>query len=162
PLAPASVSTPAPAPTPPSARPRSELATLFAKKKNRSAGAEPKEWSGGIAIHPSILAGLAMMAGAAIWFFAGLAAGRIYFYPPIPFLHRHRRDHQRLPRHGVNALGAGGPGWDFPLHCACGRAVFASEGMAGSRVLCACGLSLDVPPLDEIRRRQLGPGGEPP
>src|SRR5262245_39955018 len=82
--APASVP-PAPAPTPPTAKPRSELATLFARKKNRSAGAGPKEWSGGIAIHPSILAGLAMMAGAAIWFFAGLAAGRIYFYPPILF-----------------------------------------------------------------------------
>ena len=26
-----------------------------------------------------------VVAGAAIWFFAGLAAGRIYFYPPILF-----------------------------------------------------------------------------
>src|SRR5262249_31388763 len=30
------------------------------------------------------------------------------------------------------------------------------------RVLCPCGLYLDVPSLDEIRRRQLGTGGEPP
>jgi hypothetical protein len=82
--APASVPTPTPTPTPPSAKPRSSLATLFAKKKI-SKDDEPTEWSGGIAIHPSILAGLAMMAGAAIWFFAGLAAGRIYFYPPILF-----------------------------------------------------------------------------
>ncbi len=83
--APAPAPTPAPTPAPPSAKPHSSLATLFAKKKITSNGDEPKEWSGGIAIHPSILAGLAMMAGAAIWFFVGLAAGIIYLYPPILF-----------------------------------------------------------------------------
>lgn len=30
--------------------------------------------------------GLLMMAGAAIWFFVGLAAGYIYFYPPVMFV----------------------------------------------------------------------------
>src|SRR5207247_6470440 len=80
-----------PAPSPEAARaagPKagSSLAKLFApKKKKPPTGDEPKEWSGGIAIHPSILPGLAMMAGAAIWFFVGLAAGRIFFYPPILF-----------------------------------------------------------------------------
>lgn len=40
----------------------------------------------GIAVHPSIIAGVLMMIGAAVWFFLGLAAGIIYFYPPILFL----------------------------------------------------------------------------
>ena len=39
-----------------------------------------------IVINPEIITGLLMMAGAAIWFFAGLAAGYIYFYPPILFI----------------------------------------------------------------------------
>jgi hypothetical protein len=40
----------------------------------------------GIAVHPSIIAGVLMMVGAAVWFFLGLAAGIIYPYAPILFL----------------------------------------------------------------------------
>jgi hypothetical protein len=40
----------------------------------------------GIAISGGVWAGLLMMGGAAIWFFLGLAAGRIFFYPPILFV----------------------------------------------------------------------------
>jgi hypothetical protein len=62
------------------------LANLFEKRKKRPKDDKPSGWSGGIAIHPSILAGLAMMVGAAIWFFVALAAGYIYFYPPVLFV----------------------------------------------------------------------------
>jgi hypothetical protein len=41
---------------------------------------------GSIAVHPSIISGLLMMIGAAVWFFLGLAADRIFFYPPILFI----------------------------------------------------------------------------
>ena len=34
----------------------------------------------------SIAVGLLMMLGAAIWFFAGLAAGYIFYYPPVLFV----------------------------------------------------------------------------
>ena len=34
----------------------------------------------------SVVTGLLMMAGAAIWFFVGLAGGIIFFYPPILFV----------------------------------------------------------------------------
>lgn len=37
-------------------------------------------------VNGGVLSGIGMMAGAAIWFFAGLAAGYIFFYPPILFL----------------------------------------------------------------------------
>jgi hypothetical protein len=37
-------------------------------------------------VHPGIWIGLLMMAGAAIWFFVALAAGWIFFYPPILFV----------------------------------------------------------------------------
>jgi hypothetical protein len=54
------------------------------KKKKRSRG-QPSRWSG-IAIHPAIVTGVFMMIGAVVWFFAGLAAGYIFFYPPILFV----------------------------------------------------------------------------
>ena len=34
----------------------------------------------------SIITGILMMVGAAVWFFVGLAAGIIFFYPPILFI----------------------------------------------------------------------------
>ena len=34
----------------------------------------------------AIVAGLAMMGGAVLWFVVGMAAGRIFFYPPILFI----------------------------------------------------------------------------
>ena len=37
-------------------------------------------------IAKGVLGGVIMMAIAAIWFFAGLAAGYYYFYPPVLFL----------------------------------------------------------------------------
>jgi hypothetical protein len=33
-----------------------------------------------------VLGGLGLMAGAAIWFFVGLAGGVIFFYPPVLFI----------------------------------------------------------------------------
>jgi hypothetical protein len=51
-------------------------------RRRRSAG------SGGFgfAINGEIIAGLLMMGGAALWFILGLAAGRIFIYPPILFV----------------------------------------------------------------------------
>lgn len=40
----------------------------------------------GITISGGVIVGLLMMGGAALWFFVGLAAGRIFFYPPILFI----------------------------------------------------------------------------
>lgn len=37
-------------------------------------------------LNSTTFAGIAMMVGAAVWFFVGLAAGRIFFYPPILFI----------------------------------------------------------------------------
>jgi len=34
----------------------------------------------------AVFTGILMMAGAAVWFFGGLAAGYIFFYPPVLFL----------------------------------------------------------------------------
>jgi hypothetical protein len=44
------------------------------------------EYSGGVVIDSSILGGLAMMIGAAVWFFVGLSQGVIFFYPPVMFV----------------------------------------------------------------------------
>lgn len=33
-----------------------------------------------------IVTGIAMMAGAVVWFFGGLLAGVIFFYPPVMFV----------------------------------------------------------------------------
>jgi hypothetical protein len=41
---------------------------------------------GGIAVHPSIIAGVFMMVGAVVWFVLGYMAGRIFIYPPILFV----------------------------------------------------------------------------
>ena len=41
---------------------------------------------GTIEVNREIVAGICMMVGAALWFFLGLAAGIIYFYPPILFV----------------------------------------------------------------------------
>ena len=39
--------------------------------------------SSSTATKPTVLVGIAMMAGAVVWFVAGLALDRIFFYPPI-------------------------------------------------------------------------------
>ncbi len=39
-----------------------------------------------IVVSPEIITGCLMMLGALIWFFAGLAAGYIFFYPPVLFV----------------------------------------------------------------------------
>lgn len=52
------------------------------KKKARD---DEGGYSPGIAINPEILAGAGMMLGAVVWFALGMAAGYIYFYPPVLF-----------------------------------------------------------------------------
>lgn len=48
---------------------------------------EPDHWAPErAAFNMGMLGGLGMMAIAAVWFFVGLAAGIIYFYPPLLFL----------------------------------------------------------------------------
>ena len=37
-------------------------------------------------VSPGVLVALLMMGGAVLWFVLGLAAGRIFFYPPILFV----------------------------------------------------------------------------
>ena len=37
-------------------------------------------------VNSGVLVGILIMIGAAVWFFLGLAADRIYFYPPIMFI----------------------------------------------------------------------------
>jgi hypothetical protein len=39
-----------------------------------------------VVVSPGIVTGLLMMVGAAVWFFVGLEAGIIFFYPPILFV----------------------------------------------------------------------------
>lgn len=53
------------------------------KKKNRASAPES---SGNSIFEGEIIAGIAMMLGAVVWFVGGLAAGFIFFYPPILFL----------------------------------------------------------------------------
>jgi hypothetical protein len=56
-------------------------------KSKRSSRRDRSERSrGGIAVHPSIITGVLMMVGAVVWFFLGLAADRIFIYPPILFV----------------------------------------------------------------------------
>ena len=57
-------------------------APTFCKEEGQSDGGGRS----GLAIHPAITAGVCMMIGAAVWFFLGLAAGYIYFYPPVMFV----------------------------------------------------------------------------
>jgi hypothetical protein len=47
---------------------------------------KPERSRASIAVHPKIITGVLMMVGAVVWFFLGLAANRIFFYPPILFL----------------------------------------------------------------------------
>ena len=60
------------------------------KKKSRSLDSyndDPPERSGpGIVISKSIITGILMMIGAVVWFGLGLAADRIFFYPPVLFV----------------------------------------------------------------------------
>lgn len=55
----------------------------------RGDGYEPpppaRSYGSGVSAGPMV-AGILMMAGAAVWFFAGLAAGVIFFYPPVLFV----------------------------------------------------------------------------
>jgi hypothetical protein len=44
---------------------------------------EHRPW---IVISPAIVTGVLMMIGAVVWFAAGLAFGRIFFYPPVLFI----------------------------------------------------------------------------
>jgi len=70
-------------PKPPVPRP-----VLPTPSKSRPApkDSEPKWSMPSISVNPSIITGALMMLGAAVWFFAGLAAGFIYFYPPVLFV----------------------------------------------------------------------------
>lgn len=61
--------------SPPSAKKR--------KKKKRAPEPQP---SGNSLFEGEILGGIAMMVGAVVWLGVGLAAGYIFFYPPILFL----------------------------------------------------------------------------
>lgn len=42
--------------------------------------------SGGAGTNGSVVTGILMMVGAAVWFFGGLAVGVIFFYPPVLFV----------------------------------------------------------------------------
>jgi hypothetical protein len=44
-----------------------------------------RSYGSGVSAGPMV-AGILMMVGAAVWFFAGLAAGVIFFYPPVLFV----------------------------------------------------------------------------
>jgi hypothetical protein len=75
----------------PPSRPHSSPApanrSSSASRPKRFKSQEEKEGRGfSIAVHPSIIVGLLMLLGAVVWFFLGLAAGRIFFYPPIMFV----------------------------------------------------------------------------
>ena len=78
-----------PPPRPPQL-PRSLAAVREATEPDRpwtAARAERLRRSGpSVSVNPSIVTGLLMMLGAAVWFFGGLAAGIIFFYPPILFI----------------------------------------------------------------------------
>jgi hypothetical protein len=65
---------PAPVPAPPP------------KKKKRTRSDDDESRFRGISISPTIITGLLMMLGAAVWFFGALAVGIIFFYPPILFV----------------------------------------------------------------------------
>lgn len=62
-------------------RERSRRRARMRAREQSSGGA----LSGG-SVNGSIAIGLLMMLGAVIWFFGGLAAGYIFFYPPILFV----------------------------------------------------------------------------
>ncbi|HBE71907.1 MAG TPA: hypothetical protein DDW52_27510 [Planctomycetaceae bacterium] len=65
-----------------SAKSSAANAYLAAAEEERHRGADPHsqvDWS----FNGGLLGGIGMMIGAVVWFFAGLAAGYIFFYPPI-------------------------------------------------------------------------------
>jgi hypothetical protein len=55
------------------------------KPKKRKAKKSESGWLPAISVNPAITSGVLMMIGAVVWFFAGLAAGIIFFYPPVLF-----------------------------------------------------------------------------
>jgi hypothetical protein len=78
---------PPPARQPPRPVPPVNPPEKASRPRVKAARGRKSEGSGfSIAVHPAIIAGLLMMAGAAVWFFLGLAAGIIYFYPPVLFV----------------------------------------------------------------------------
>jgi hypothetical protein len=77
---------PAPAPQLPASPPPATKSAEPSRRK-KSKRARDARWSvPTIEVNREIVAGCLMMAGAALWFFLGLAAGIIYFYPPILFI----------------------------------------------------------------------------
>ena len=75
-----------PAPKPPVAWATSKPATAdkppsVAKSRKSSRRRGPI-----LVVHPSIVTGVLMMAGALVWFVLGLMFGWIYFYPPVLFV----------------------------------------------------------------------------
>ena len=55
------------------------------RKRKKKPQSKPQE-SGNSFFEGEILGGAAMMIGAVVWFGLGLAAGYIFFYPPILFV----------------------------------------------------------------------------
>src|SRR5262249_37356269 len=73
---------PPPVPPPPVKEPFEPPRPRARERKRK----RPERSGGGIAVNAEIITGILMMVGAAVWFFLGLAAGFIYFYPPILFV----------------------------------------------------------------------------
>ena len=61
------------------------MSSLDAIAQNHQAESIQKRHAGGVN-GGKVLAGVAMMVGAVIWFFLGLMGNRIFFYPPILFI----------------------------------------------------------------------------
>ncbi len=84
--------------------PYASLQSLPARRKKKKKSAKPKlagtgneppptrkgdptySSFGDRMVNGGVLAGLGMMAGAAVWFVVGLSAGYIFFYPPVLFI----------------------------------------------------------------------------
>ena len=67
----------------PVAPPKRKRGPRIATRRSRESG---RSYGGGIHISPAVLGGFGSMALAAVWFGLGLAANRVFFYPPILFL----------------------------------------------------------------------------
>lgn len=83
-------STPAPAPIFKSAEPQQRSKPnphleSARREMERSGGRSSAKRSGGVNMG-SVITGLLMMVGAAVWFIGGLVAGIIFFYPPVLFI----------------------------------------------------------------------------
>ena len=50
----------------------------------------------------------------------------------------------------------------YLLTCTCGRTLPVEIGQAGGKLACACGATLDVPPLRNLRHLPVEPSREPP